>query len=177
MFRLRFSKRLIRSLSEEYERELSNSDRDLTTQVEDLVFPSYRRRRYLKKSEFLTVCRWKTARSKSRCERDSPGLIKEISEIVLCARSERLRIEILTLLQGVGWPTASVFLHFAFRDRYPFLDYRALWSLNVEEPPVYGLDFWKRYADFCRDLARSASVSMRTVDQALWKYSEKHQAR
>ena len=31
-------------------------------------------------------------------------------------KEERLRIEILTLLDGVGWPTASVILHFYHKE-------------------------------------------------------------
>lgn len=33
------------------------------------------------------------------------------TRVALSTPSERLRIEVLTLLDGVGWPTASVLLH------------------------------------------------------------------
>jgi len=174
-FKLRFSTDLIRSLSDKYGQELSDRERDLTDKIEKQVFPSYSQKKYLKKKEFLDVCKWKTPRSKSRCEKNSPEFIKEISEIVIQTRSERLRIEALTLLHGVGWPTASVFLHFAFTDQYPILDVRALWSLNIEEPPVYDFDFWQRYTKFCRELADSNGVGMRTLDEALWRFSKDNQ--
>jgi hypothetical protein len=74
-------------------------------------------------------------------------------------------------LHGVSWPTASVFLHFAGRDRYPILDYRALWSLGIEKPIAYTFDFWWHYTLFCRKLADEAYVSMRTLDRALWQFS------
>jgi hypothetical protein len=79
------------------------------------------------------------------------------------------------LLTGVKWPTASVFLHFALPDCYPILDFRALWSLKTEVPAQYSFRFWSSYADFCRKLLAQAGVSMRVLDQALWKYSEIHQ--
>lgn len=176
-FKLRFSAGLIRPLAEEYQQDLGDSDRKLEDEIEKDEFPSCRENEYLTKDEFLKVCEWKTPRTKSLCEKNTPEFIEEISKIVLKAQSERLRIEILTLLHGVGWPIASVFLHFAFNDLYPILDRRALWSLNMEEPWAYHYDFWERYAAFCRKLAKSNGVSMRTLDRALWEYSEKHQTR
>lgn len=44
---------------------------------------------------------------------------------------------ILTTINGVSWPMASVLLHFGHADRYPILDFRALWSLEVDTPPVW----------------------------------------
>jgi adenine-specific DNA glycosylase len=37
-------------------------------------------------------------------------------------------------LRGVGIPTASALLHFAFPNDYPILDVRALASLAAERP-------------------------------------------
>ncbi|HQL94014.1 MAG TPA: hypothetical protein PL005_05005, partial [Candidatus Hydrogenedentes bacterium] len=83
-----------------------------------------------------------------------------------------------TLLAGVSWPTASVFLHFAFPEKYPILDFRALWSLNIDPPPKqYTFPFWKEYADFCRNLSGEAGVSLRTLDKALWMYSKRYQGK
>jgi len=78
--------------------------------------------------------------------------------------------EILGILNGVSWPTASVILHFFHADPYPIIDYRALWSISLEVPKQYTFDFWMRYVDFCRKLTESCSLDMRTRDRALWKY-------
>jgi len=86
--------------------------------------------------------------------------------------SERLRIELWTLLAGVRFPTASVFIHFSFADQYPILDFRALSSLGVDVPSQYTFEFWWRYTSCCRDIAREADVTMRQLDQALWYYSK-----
>jgi hypothetical protein len=48
-------------------------------------------------------------------------------------------------LHGVNWPMASVMLHFAGREPYPVLDFRALWSLNVPKPSFYTFDLWWAY--------------------------------
>jgi len=55
------------------------------------------------------------------------------------------------------------------------LDFRALWSLTVDVPTSYTYDFWARYSEFARQLAHRAGVDMRTLDRALWKYSEMRQ--
>jgi len=172
---LRFPQSQIRPLAARYDAEQGDRDRRLTKAITQDVFPSYRNKGYLKKEEFLTVCAWKTPRSKPRCESNDPTSIKEISALVLKTESEYLRIQAWTLLAGVKWPTASVFLHFAFPNKYPILDFRALWSLKTDVPGQYTFSFWEEYTAFCRALARQANVTMRILDNALWKYSEINQ--
>jgi hypothetical protein len=172
---LRFPTSSFQELSDRYVADLRPRDRRLTDAITQQVFPSYGQKGYLTKDEFLTVCEWKTPRSKSRCDANDASLIREISSLVRTTKSERLRIQIWTLLAGVKWPTASVFLHFAFADRYPILDFRALWSLSVEVPSQYTFPFWWRYTEFCRELASQTGVTLRVLDQALWQYSKLHQ--
>jgi hypothetical protein len=177
MMKLRFQESEILNLAARYSNEMGERDRRLTERITQEVFPSYARKGFLMKDEFLTVCSWKTSRSKPLCESNDEDLIREVSAIAKTTGSERLRIQIWTLLAGVKWPTASVFLHFAFPNMYPILDFRALWSLNIEVPPQYTFAFWSAYTAFCRSLAHRAGVSMREIDQALWKYSETLQKR
>ena len=173
--KLRFPIRQIKLLSKRYVDEMPNRDRELTDAITGIVFPSYERKGYLTKDEFLRVCAWKTPRSRPQCESNDEAFIEEISRLAKTTDSERLRIQGWTLLSGVKWPTASVFLHFAFPDKYPILDFRALWSVTTEVPAQYSFPFWEKYTHFCRTLAREAKVSMRVLDQALWKYSALHQ--
>jgi len=172
--KLRFPIDQIRELSKRYIDELGSRDRKLTDAITNSVFPSYKRKGYLTKAEFLTVCAWKTPRSRPRCESNDEEFIKEISRLVKKTASERLRVEAWTLLSGVKWPTASVFLHFAYPGKYPIMDFRALWSVNVPKPSQYSFELWEKYTKFCRSLAEEAAVSMRMLDQALWKYSQLH---
>ncbi|HYB53891.1 MAG TPA: hypothetical protein VEG84_08495 [Thermoanaerobaculia bacterium] len=134
-----------------------------------------KKRGYLTRTEFLDLCRWKTPRSRPHVERNSESFIRAVTRTALSTPDERLRIEVLTLLEGVDWPTASVILHFGHRDRYPVLDWRALWSLGVEKPSSYDFDFWWGYTRTCRRLAAKSGCTMRTLDRALWQYSkERH---
>ena len=79
------------------------------------------------------------------------------------------------MLRGVNWPTASVFLHFCGSDRYPILDFRALWSLNAKVPSQYTFEHWWGYVQAVRGLQEASGLSMRIVDRALWQYSKENQ--
>ena len=135
-----------------------------------------KKRGYLEKAEFLKVARWKTPRSQSLCASNPPEFVREVTAVALGTKHERLAIEALTLLRGVSWPTASVFLHFCSPRQYPILDFRALWSLSCDATPAqYNYVLWQAYVVHTRDLARASGVSMRELDRALWAYSKWNQ--
>lgn len=135
-----------------------------------------RRRGFLLKAELVAVARWKTPRSRKRVAQNSESFVNAVTRTALSTPDERLRIEVLTLLDGVDWPTASVILHFCHAAPYPVLDYRAIWSLGVVKPPPYNFAFWREYTRACRRLAARSTGSMRTVDRALWQYAKERQA-
>jgi hypothetical protein len=139
------------------------------------IVTSVKQRGFLLTEEFQTACRWKTARSQSRCRKNPQEFVREVTKTSLSTPDEQFQIRVLTLLSGVGWPTASVILHFFHSNPYPILDFRALWSLNAVPPQLYHFDFWMDYTRFCRSLGDSSGVSMRTLDRALWQYSKENQ--
>jgi hypothetical protein len=165
-FRLRFSPRRIERLAVE------NPDPEV---AETRLFGRLRGARTLPKKDLVALARWKTPRSQRRVASNAEGFVRAVTRAALTTPDERLRIEVLTLLAGVDWPTASVILHFCHRDPYPVLDIRALWSLGIEKPPRYDFAFWWEYTCTCRRLAARASCSMRTLDRALWQYSKQNQ--
>jgi len=168
MFVLQFPSEEIRTWAGRY-------DLGMDRTVEEEIGPRYRRRGYLTREDFLELCRWKTRRSRSLCARNTDEDVREASRVALETKSERVRIGVLLLLDGVSWPTASVILHFGIPDRYPILDVRALWSLGMDPPPNYTFDLWLAYAQHCRELAAAAHVDLRTLDRALWQYSAENQ--
>lgn len=150
----------------------SNSDAGREERIETIVGPAAEDRGWFGREEFLEVCYWKTPRSSRRCELNAPDFIREVTSVALSTENERLRIEVLTLLHGVSWPTASVLLHFAHRDRYPILDFRALEALGVDGRQNYSFELWWEYVKICRALADKAGVTMRTLDRAMWWWSK-----
>ena len=167
-FRLRFPSRQIQTLAQRY-----NYAEDRL--VGEKIGPHARERGYYTKNDFLKLCRWKTPRSQKRCAKNSQSFIRETTRIALSTRCEEVRIGVLTILDGVSWPTASVLLHFGYDNLYPILDYRALWSLGVDKSPLYHFEYWWAYTKYCRNLARRCRVSMRVLDRALWQYSREKQ--
>jgi len=143
--------------------------------VERVVAERAKRQGYLRRPDFLHLCRWKTPRSRPNVEKNSEPFIAAVTATAFSTPNERLRIEVLTLLEGVHWPTASVILHFGHREPYPILDVRALWSLGIDEPPAYRFPFWWEYTKTCRRLADRYHCSMRVLDRALWQYAKEHQ--
>jgi len=132
-----------------------------------------RQRGFYTRDEFLTVCDWKTTRSRPRVAGSADDAVHAATRTALASNSdERERMEALTTLEGIGVPTASALLYFACPDDYPILDVRALESLGQRGRTVYSVGFWLQYLDACRDLAMTHSVPIRTLDKALWQCSK-----
>jgi hypothetical protein len=124
------------------------------------------------RKEFLTVCAWKSPRSRPRVEANPAARIRACTKRALGAGTEAVRMEALLELSGVGVPTASTLLHFAHPADYPILDVRALESLGVAGRSTYPVAFWLGYLDACRRLAARHGHSLRTLDKALWQHSK-----
>lgn len=168
-FKLRFPKSQVERWANRY----AYSDGDALPLK---VAPAPKKRGYFKKSEFVALTTWKSPRTQKHCKSNPAEFIRSVTETALSTKDERLRIEVLTLLAGVKWPTASVILHFCASEPYPILDYRALWSLSCAVPDEgYKFDLWRSYCEVTRELAASLGVSMRVLDRALWQYSKDNQ--
>jgi hypothetical protein len=139
------------------------------------LVPEVRKAGSLTLDQLRLVAHWKSPRSAGRVETNDAEYVRTITSFALQTKCERARIEVLTLLDGVGWPTASVILHFFHCDQYPILDFRALESVGVEVPSQYTFGFWWQYVEFCRRLADRTGHDMRTLDRALWAYSASNQ--
>jgi hypothetical protein len=137
--------------------------------------PVARARGYLTHDELRQLGRWKSPRIGHHLAANDPAYVEAVTATVLSTADERLRLEVLTLLSGVGWPMASVILHWCHADPYPILDFRALWSLGLDPLPPYDFPLWQAYTDHCRGLAATAGASMRELDRALWQYSKENQ--
>jgi hypothetical protein len=146
----------------------------LEDSVEHLV-PKVQERGFLTKGELAEVCCWKTPRSQKLVSQNDEDLVKTATAMALSETDDRLKIHVLLALDGVSMPTASVLLHWFDKQRYPIIDFRAMWSLGVPDTQSYSLRFWVEYVAFARELADQAGVSMRILDKALWQYSIENQ--
>ncbi len=167
-FGLRCDKSEIPDLFESYD-----PSRDALPREE--ISPKIRLRGYCRWGEFIQICSWKSPRTKRYTKSNSAELVKFTTRLAYSSPCEQLRIEVLTLLKGVSWPVASALLHWGYQNKYPILDFRALWSLGFDEPPTYNFEFWKAYRDHCTNLAQELGLSIRELDRALWMYSKDNQ--
>ncbi len=169
MFKLRFPETDIQLWAERYSYTAND------TEFTDVVRPTVLVRGYLERDEFREICEWKTQRSKSRCARNDATTIRVITRAAFATGDEVVKMDLLRLLEGVEWPTASTLLHFGDPRPYPILDYRALWSLGYFKPPSYSMPFWQDYLTFTRSLSLRLRIPIRTLDRALWQYSKERQ--
>jgi hypothetical protein len=132
-----------------------------------------KKRGYYTQTEFLSVCDWKSRRTKWLSRENSPRAIEDATKIALAAEDPVDAVVALMKLSGVGIPVASALLHLAGNE-YPLIDFRALWTMRPRDARV-SLSLWSDYVLFCRAIARSIGVKMRILDRALWAYSKKHQ--
>lgn len=167
MSKLRFDKKEIENISN----RINNSNDKLLNDLK----PKVKEQGFLTKEDLMRVARWKSRRSAWHVNKNQTRFVEEITRFALAAQNERSRIETLTILNGVGWPTASVILHWFHEDEYPILDFRALWSASMEVPKGYGFSFWWSYVEFCRAVVNGNGVDMRTLDRAMWQYSKENQ--
>ena len=168
-FRLRFPEREIPYWADRY--AYAGSDERLL----DRVRPRVLERGHLTRAEFLRICAWKSVRTKPRCAENAGRDIRTVTRAALAAADEGSKMELLRMLRGVEWPTASTILHFCDARPYPILDYRALWSLGFIRPPKYTPEFWLEYVAFMRGLCARRRVPIRIADRALWQYSKERQ--
>jgi hypothetical protein len=124
------------------------------------------------RDQFLVVCAWKTPRSRPRVAANGEDAVRAATGAALSAADERVRMEALLALEGVGVPTASTLLYFSEPDRYPILDVRALESLGQPvDRSTYPVAYWLEYLAACRALALRHGIGLRTLDKALWQHS------
>ncbi len=167
-FELRFNKKDISFWASRYDYKGDNI-------ICNVLAPKIQKQKYLTKDDFMLLCRWKSPRPTKQYEKNDDYFIKEVTSIALSTTDPKLSIEILTLLNGVSWPVASVMLHFGKINEYPIIDYRALWSLNIDKPSFYNFELWNDYSNYCKRLSAECNVSMRDLDRALWQYSKEKQ--
>ena len=117
----------------------------------------------------VTKWKWKGSRPTDLANLNTREEIEEVTRFAFKSSSERIRIMSLLILNGVGWPMASVILHYAFGDRYPMLDRRALKTVRgTAKTTSYNFDLWNEYSRLCERKIYQYKISMRELDKALW---------
>jgi hypothetical protein len=134
-----------------------------------------------RREHLVKIFDWKTrGRGRSRIALNSDAEITDALQLAVSAKTELCALSVLTGLSGVEIPVASTILTVVYPKQYTILDFRALYSLSIDET-VYSPRFYLAYLDVCRQVARQAAdavgadVSLRKLDHALWQYSKENQ--
>ena len=163
---LRFNESQIRYYAEKYLEDHPVYDNSVKSIVGEV-----KARGYLTLSDLIVLSDWiKNTRNKNLIKSNCDDFVKErtffaLSEAV--AEPNRVR------LKGVGWSVTSAILHWFHKDNYPIWSAHTRYSVHVNiarQTPRRGE--WEDYVSFCRKLAKGNGIDMRTLDRALWKYSE-----
>ena len=152
----------------------------------------FRRRGFLFKKEFISICEWKTTRQRNKYQENSEAdIVKITTEVISMHPNIKEQIDRLTQLKGVGVPVASAILTAIFPKYYCVLDYRAwralLWvmsapfSFNNYREFSEIMDKFRNYASKesymeyikkVRKLAVAYSMTPRKIEEALWMYDK-----
>ena len=128
---------------------------------------------YLTKTELMEMGDWKRHTLPRQIKKNPDGHVEKITAEVFNLDDDWEKLEKLIDIDGVGQPVASTILHLYDPERYPIFDVHALCSIRIKKKEVEGdKEFWQKYVDFCREKAERYDVSMRTLDRALYKFSE-----
>ena len=118
-----------------------------------------------------TVFQWKTKnRGKTRLSQNSDSEILDALRLAVAANESRSTIAVLMGLYGVNTPVASAIATAIYPERFTIFDFRALEALGTTETDR-SIPFYLDYLRFCTGLAKDWSISLRTLDRALWQWS------
>lgn len=130
---------------------------------------------YLLKDELQEMGKWKHRALPSHIDKNPPLHVEKITTEAFGLDDdwEKL-IKLEKNIYGVAQSVASVILHLYDPKKYPILDEHALRSVGIKEKYVHGpkYPFWQEYVNLCRVEVERYDVQMRTLDRALYKYSE-----
>ena len=129
---------------------------------------------YLCKTELLQMAQWKSHYTPSKVDKNPSGVIEDVTGEAFSIDDDWEKLQKLSNeLTGVRESVASVILHLYDPKKYPILDVHALNSIGIDNSQIYYDEpFWREYVDLCRAEAERYDVSMRTLDRALYKYSQ-----
>ena len=163
-----------------YLKNLSQKSLDREQAVIDLIEKVEERKTpetpegYLSQPELRQMGKWKDRFVPSKIDKNPPGLIEKITAEAFGLDDDWEKIKKLKEIYGVAASVASVILHLYDPKKYPILDVHALRTIGIDNKKVnYDEPFWQKYVNLCRAKAERYDVSMRALDRALYKYSER----
>ena len=128
---------------------------------------------YLCCDELCKMGYWKHWTLPGKIKNNTQRVIEDVTGEAFSLDDDWKKIKKLKKIKGVRESVASVILHLYDEGDYPILDKHALCSIGINYKKVnYDCSFWKEYVKFCQAKTDCYDVCMRTLDRALYKFSE-----
>lgn len=172
---LQLSRRWLLEWASEYDARYRRRDRDVERKVKAWLRgqPGVK---HLDKGHFRSLANWKTPRGRQAYERNDATLIRDATSLASRASNERLKVHVLTVLEGVNVTVAAAILHFMHPRSFPIFDFHARTTLKKagfwrRRTTDASLEAWEEYVSVMRSLSRRYRVSLRDLDKALYAYN------
>jgi hypothetical protein len=141
-----------------------------------------RARGFVRADELYEIARWKSPRRAGLVRENPSHIVEKVTRLALSLKDEHpaYAAHLLTVLRGIGLPTASTVLTVADPQHFGIIDIRAWTALNRWRPEVFSKKEqgtfsrgeFMRYLTTIRALAQESGLSCREVDMALWQKGE-----
>lgn len=153
------------------------------------ISESLQRRGHIRKPEFLSMARWKTRRQWRRYKANTDEEIQMATKWAMVVPTDRLKLAILTTLNGIGVPVASAVLTMIYSDKYCVIDFRT-WGALKHLSSAPGSEYPKRpksfeystinsylsFLDKIRKIAKERGTTPRKIEMAMWKFDKEKKA-
>lgn len=124
-------------------------------------------------STIVKAVEWKTPRIKGCMDFRRPDMYCAFVQLAHDSNDKKVKLWLLTSLNGWGIPMASTMLHLIHPNRFPIVDYRVLKVLRDKNNFTANRDtekgYWLYY-DEIHGIMKSTGYSIRIIDRALWTY-------
>jgi hypothetical protein len=171
---LPISRRFVREWAGEYDRR---ADPALRAEEQSLKawLRGQQEPKHLDKGHFVRLARWAAPRQLEAYQSNSPPFVGQATRLAYQALDPRLKVHILSGMQGVSVTVAAAILHFFHPRLFPVFDARSRttlkktgnWPRRVDDASV---EAWEDYVSVMRRLSRRYRVSLRDLDKALYAY-------
>jgi hypothetical protein len=131
--------------------------------------------KHLDKRHFVRLAHWTATRGTAEYLRNEPALVRETTRLASRVSNERLKVHVLTALEGVSVTVGATILHFFNPRLFPIFDTRHRTTLKKagwwKRPRAdASIEAWEDYVVIMRRLSRRLRVSLRDLDKALYAY-------
>jgi len=144
----------------------------------DVVGIQIKTKEHITLNNLFEILKWRQPALPGHFKLNNEKRVKEISKYAYKTQDEEIRVAVLTLIKGVGLPSATRILSITNPELYPTyhkMGWLVLKKWNfLEEEYRLNTNKWIQYLNSCRRIMEKYSISGRELDQILIATYLKH---